>query len=187
MADAKLYMILLGATPPGRTIEQHDIFFGIASDLKSLVPDIICYWPEADGRIHIDGWQEVQYAGSYEVHVRDRAAQGVPADDVKLFFINLGGYKPGEFEEYHYKMVMAAKNKAEAIKLAKETAFYKHTGFKGAESHVDDKFGVDVDDAYQIEEILSSKFKEKYRIDLVKREGKGENKLNIGYFILNKL
>ena len=26
--------------------------------------------------------------------------------------------------------------------MTKESAFYKHTGFKGADSHIDDKYGV---------------------------------------------
>jgi hypothetical protein len=72
----------------------------------------------------------------------------------RLFFINLGGYKQGDFEEYHYKLVFAAADKGVAIQLAKQNAFYLHAGFKGAESHVDDKFGVDVDDCYEISDIL---------------------------------
>ena len=79
----------------------------------------------------------------------------------KLFFLNLGGYKKGEFEEYHYKMLVACNNKGEAIKGAKQTVFYKHTGFAGAESHIDDKYGVDVDDVYQIEDHFAHSFQEK--------------------------
>ena len=40
--------------------------------------------------------------------------------NLKLFFLNLGGYKEGDFEEYHYKVVTVAKSKAEAIKKAKK-------------------------------------------------------------------
>ena len=40
----------------------------------------------------------------------------------KLFFINLGGYKPGDFEEYHYKTLTVAQSMAQAVKAAKQTA-----------------------------------------------------------------
>ena len=56
--------------------------------------------------------------------------------------------KENEFEEYHYKVLTVAQNKAEVIKKAKATSFYKHCGFKGATSHIDDKYGVDVDDIH---------------------------------------
>ena len=36
----KLFYILLGATPKGRNIEQHDVFFGIAENVKDLFPAI---------------------------------------------------------------------------------------------------------------------------------------------------
>lgn len=44
----KLFYIILGATPKGRNIEQHDVFFGIAENLKDLVPDMKDFWKEAD-------------------------------------------------------------------------------------------------------------------------------------------
>jgi len=50
-------------------------------------------------------------------------------------------------------MIVAAGDKGEAVKQAKNTAFYKHTGFKGADSHIDKKYGVDVDDFFEIADI----------------------------------
>src|SRR5450432_1108342 len=148
----KLFMLLLGCTPKGRRTEQHDIFFGIAETLKELVPSIIDAWPEAEGRIHIDAWRQVRHVDQYAVDVFDKQqlSPNAAGKQIKLFFLNLGGYKQNEFEEYHYKMLVACENKSVAIKRAKETAFYKHTGFKGAPSHVDDKYGVDVDDILRL-------------------------------------
>ena len=60
-----------------------------------------------------------------------------------LFFLNLGGYRPGEFEELHYKMLVVSETSAKAITEAKQTAFYRAAGFKGAESHIDDKYTLD--------------------------------------------
>jgi hypothetical protein len=185
----KLFMLLLGCKPKGRNTEQHDIFFGIGETLKSLVPSIIEAWPEAKGKIHIDAWREVNYVDQFAIEIIDKqpAFANEDAKKSKLFFINLGGYKENEFEEYHYKMLTACENKSVAIQAAKQTAFYKHTGFKGATSHIDDKYGVDVDDVFEIEDILSDELKKKYSIMLFPATDSKEDALNLGYFILDKL
>lgn len=186
MTEPKLYMLLLGCTPKGRHIEQHDIFFSIGENIKALAPGIKAFWPEAEGNIHIDGWREVTQVDGYTIAV-------IPKNNLdsnntpKLFFLNLGGYKRGEFEEYHYKMLVVADNKGIAVQQAKQTAFYKHTGFKGAESHIDDKYGVDVDDVYAIEDILPIHLKEKYTLQISKTGSSKEDELHLGYFILSKL
>ena len=68
----KLYYTVLGATPKGRNIEQHDVFFGLAETLKDLVPQMRQFWSEADGKIHIDCYQEVQFADGYEVYIVEK-------------------------------------------------------------------------------------------------------------------
>ncbi len=185
----KLFMLLLGATPKGRYTEQHDIFFGVAEALKDLVPAIIKSWPEADGEIHIDAWREVNYVDGYIVKVYEKQEASAMSfvEQSKIFFLNLGGYKQNEFEEFHYKMLVAAENKSVAIRCSKETAFYKHTGFKEAPSHVDDKYGVDVDDVFEIEDILQKDIKEKYSIVLLPTNDLTKDKINLGYFQLHKL
>ncbi|MFN2438418.1 MAG: DUF1543 domain-containing protein [Chitinophagaceae bacterium] len=189
MQPMKLFMALLGCKPKARHTEQHDIFFGIGLSLKDLVPDIIQSWPEAKGKIHIDAWREVNYVDQHIVQIltKERPSMNIDAHTQKLFFINLGGYKQNEFEEYHYKVLVAGENKFFAIQRAKATAFYKHTGFKGAESHVDDKYGVDVDDIYEIEDILPLRLKSKYSIELSPVANAEEDELHLGYFQLHKL
>jgi hypothetical protein len=105
----------------------------------------------------------------------------------RLFFINLGGYKPMEFEEYHYKMILAAPNKAAAIRTSKASAFFKHTGYKGAEAHIDDQYGIDVDDSYQIEELLSENLLQQYSIELSPLSTEKEDEWHIGYTKLSSL
>ena len=179
----KLFMLLIGASPPDRNIEQHDVFFGIGETLKDLVPDVIAFWP-GNNKLHFDAWREVTSVNGYQIEVVLKEA-GNPLTAYKLFFINLGGYKQNEFEEFHYKMVIAAADKAEAINISKRTAFFRHTGFKGATSHVDDKYGVDVDDVYEIADILTPAAKEKSSI-LVSPDGSiPEDEIHLGYFKLS--
>ena len=182
-------MLLLGCTPEGRHTEQHDVFFGIAETLKELIPAIIESWAEAKGDIHIDAWREVTIVDRYavQVYARQQLPEDAPEKTTKLFFLNLGGYKQNEFEEFHYKMLVACENKSVAVQRGKATAFYKHTGFKGAPSHIDDRYGVDVDDVFEIEDILPWDIKEKYSVSLSPTDNMAEDEVNLGYFILEKL
>jgi len=176
-------MLLIGASPPERNIEQHDVFFGIGETIKDMVPEVEAFWP-GNNKLHFDAWREVTSVNGHEVAVvlKNESKQNSP---FKLFFINLGGYKQNEFEEFHYKMIIAATDKAAAVSISKQTAFFKHTGFKGATAHVDDKFGVDVDDIYEITDILPPAAKEKYSILVTPRDSLAEDEMNLGYFKLS--
>lgn len=183
----KLFMILIGCKPEGRHTEQHDIFFGIANELRDLIPEMIAFWPETKGKLHLDGWKAVTHVDGQSVQIITKDESFSRTSNLKLFFINLGGYKKDEFEEFHYKLLVAAPDKSVAIQKAKETAFYKHTGFAGANSHIDDKYGVDVDDVYEIEDILPDAVKEKYSIVLSPSDSVANDELHLGYFKLDKL
>jgi hypothetical protein len=84
-------------------------------------------------------------------------------------------------------VLVVATTKGEAIKKAKQTTFYKHFGFKGATSHIDDKYGVDVDDIHNIEEILSEKFKLEYGLQIKKTNAISEDEKHIGYLKIDSL
>lgn len=189
--DLKLYMVLLGANPPGRFIEQHDVFFGIGSSLKELVPAIKAFWPEAKDTLHIDAWREVTCVNGFQVHIREKGLVQKLSDEttgMKLFFLNLGGYRQGEFEEFHYKMLAVSETVSQAIKEAKKTAFYQHYGIKGAPSHIDEKFGLDVDDLYNIADILPEQVLEKYELVLQSADSVHEtDELHLEYLKLGKV
>lgn len=190
----KLFMILLGSKAPARNVEQHDYFFGIASSLKELVPAMRAFWPEAGSSIHIDGWREVNQVDGYRVKVIPK--HEAPLDSSrKLFFINLGGYQSGKLEEQHYTVLSVHDERVQAIQEAKKTVFFKTNTLKGAGSHIDEKYGIDVDDIYRIEDILAPAFKDKYHIQITpvadlnddQTTGLTEDTVNLGYFKLDKL
>lgn len=189
MSELKLYMLLAGCRPKGRNTEQHDVFFGIGTHIKDLVPALCAFWPEAKKKIHLDAWRAVEVVDGYAVSIiKKEASIKKSASAAHLFFINLGGYKPDEFEEFHYKMIVAAPDKAQAIKKAKQTAFYQHTGFTEAPAHVDDKFGIDVDDILQIKDILPAESKDKYQIVLVPAAADAlPDALHLGYMPFDSL
>lgn len=183
----KLYLLLLGAEVPGRNIEQHDYFFGIADRLADLVPAVKSFWPEASNSLHIDGWREVTKVDSYAIRVVPRHDEA-PMAVKKLFFLNLGGYTSGELEEQHYTLLTVQDNRTLAIQAAKKSIFFKTNSLKGiATSHIDEKYGVDVDNIYQIDDLLLPVFKEKYRITISDGTELPENEIHLGYFKLDKI
>lgn len=184
----KLYMVLLGCTPKGRVTEQHDVFFGIGTTLSALIPQMNAFWPEAKGKLHIDAWREVKIVSNFSIEIVSKNSDDSNTNN--LYFLNLGGYKRGEFEEYHYKMLSVTPTLAKSIKESKKTVFYKHYGFegKGAESHIDDQYGIDVDDSHKVSDLLNEETKAKYQIKIsALLESEVQDQLHIGYVKIKSL
>ncbi|WP_367103360.1 DUF1543 domain-containing protein [uncultured Psychrobacter sp.] len=161
----KLFMIQLGGRPKGRLVEQHDMFFGVANHVNELISDINSHWPEVKNKWHIDSYRAITKVDDYSIKlVETNESNHSEKDDngLKLFFINLGGYQHGSFEEFHFKLLIVATSQAEAIKQAKQSEFYKAFTFKNkdspfnAASHIDDKFEVDIDDIYNVNDLISN-------------------------------
>lgn len=181
----KLFMLLIGCKPQGRHVEQHDVFFAIADSIRDTIPQVKAFWPEGGSGLHYDAWREVTKVDAYSINVIP--SPGIKSS-VQLFFINLGGYKPREFEEFHYKTIIPASDKGEAVAKAKEVAFFRHTGFKGARAHIDDRYGVDVDDFFAIPDILPSSFKKQFSLDISPApENMPEDDIHLGYFKLDSV
>lgn len=178
---------MLGCRPPGRHIEQHDIFFAIGESLKQIVPEIKKFWPEAKNKIHIDAWREITNVEGYQVNIVEKQFEIRPPSKHKLFFVNLGGYQANKFEEQHYVVLTVKGDKSLAFKQAKQTLFYQTNHIPGGTSHIDDRYGIDVDDLYEIEDILPAEQKEKYSISIVATEGLAEDELHLGYLKLSLL
>jgi len=179
-------MLLLGCKPEGRHTEQHDVLFAIGSRLGDLKDQIEDFWPEAKGRIHLDAWREVTSVNGNTIEVVERSEASAQQAE-KLFFINLGGYTKNLFAEQHYILLSVNETLAEASKQAKDSLFYKETTFPGAESHIDDKYAIDVDDAYNVEDILPAGQKEKYTIKISKNNGLPDDEMHLGYFKMSRL
>ena len=140
------------------------------------------------GKIHLDAYRAVTNVDGHEITITEKAES--ISKNVNLFFINLGGYKENHFDEFHYKMLTVATEKAAAIKTAKQSAFYQHTGFgKIATSHIDDKYGVDVDDIFEIKDILPEEVKNKFTINISSsiKENLPKDEMSLGYFKIDEL
>lgn len=180
----KLFMLKIGARPQGRLIEQHDVMFVIANSLSEIIPVVNQHWPAVKNNWHLDAWREVKRVGDYQILLstdsfskdgwsKDSAlADNILADervdnkldsqDKQLYFVNLGGYLPGQFEEFHYKTLVVAETLGKATAQVKKTAFYQDYTFDNvdtaksgvATSHVDDKQQLDLDDIHCVADLL---------------------------------
>lgn len=158
-------MIKLGATPKGRLIEQHDVFFGIGENVAQLIPHFENAWAEIKDIWHIDAYRTISRVGAYQVRVVARG--DFVENGLHLYFINMGGYKAGHFEEFHHKMLVVAKDMAEAVSIAKQSDFYQEFDAGGqAVSHIDNRHGVDIDDIHKVSDVLADNFKNQYALQI---------------------
>lgn len=182
-------MVLLGSRARGRNVEQHDYFFGIAASLRDLVPRMKAFWPEAGNSLHIDGWREVTSVDGYDVTIIPRTETLMPSTR-KLFFINLGGYQSGKLEEQHYTLLTVQDDRTSAMKAAKRTDFFKTNAIasiKGANTHIDEKYGIDVDEVHRIDDLLAPEETAHYQIRLTPADNSAIDEIHLGYFQLNKI
>ncbi|PJJ79497.1 DUF1543 domain-containing protein [Mucilaginibacter auburnensis] len=189
MAEPKLFMVLLGSKAKQRNIEQHDFFFGIAYNLQELIPRMRDFWPEAGSSLHIDGWREVRHVEGYSVNIIPTSANR-PDNNKRLFFVNLGGYISGRLEEQHYTLLTVQDDRKWAVKAATDTEFFKTNTIKAVKSaaaHIDEKYGIDVDEIYRIEDLLSDDDKTNWHIHLKPDiEGQADS-IQLGYLKLDKV
>ncbi len=158
-----LWKVLLGAKPPGRMIEQHDIAFVVGESIEDCIPALRSCWPVPG--VHVDSYMPIKQIDRYQVVVAPKGE--IPIDAIaglKLFFINLGGYAPNDPEEHHQRVMVAAVDEDSAKQLAKEHFFYtSRLQVPGTHPHIDDKY--DVDDIVDINEVLQGQ----YSVALVRR------------------
>ena len=153
-----------------------------------LVPLLKKFWPEAGNTLHADGWRIIRQVDGYAIRVIEKQTATVSAPE-KLFFINLGGYQPNKLEEQHYQVLTVQQEKAAAVRQSMQSLFYKTNTIKGtsANSHVDDKYGIDVDDIYEIEDLLVPEQKDKYQLQVMKTDELTEDFIQLGYYRMEKL
>lgn len=188
MSNQRLFMVLVGCRPKGRHTEQHDVFFGIGESISDLKSDLNKFWPDSGG-LHIDAWREVSQVDSYRISIAPKNAVDHSEHRLQLYFINLGGYVEHEFEELHHKLLVVAPSVSAAIKTAKQSAFFKQTStatIAGA-AHVDDKFGFDIDEVQQVENILPIDQQQHYELSIAELPDGAKDAVQLGYLKFSKL
>ncbi|HEY0908136.1 MAG TPA: DUF1543 domain-containing protein [Candidatus Paceibacterota bacterium] len=141
---SKLFAVLLGGRPTGATIEQHNVFFGVGEKLEELFPAIKRFWTAAP-KIHIDAYMVIEQVGDYSVVPLKKNELTDPVrGEQRLFFVNLGGYQAGVFDEIHKKLFIVAPDMKAALLAANTDPFFSE-GIRAGQAvpHIDDKHPLD--------------------------------------------
>lgn len=139
----RLFAVLLGGhCAPRSNTELHDVVFAAGETIEDTFGDLCELWFGTLPGLHVDSWIALDVVDGHRVTLQPEK----PAGDRKLYFINLGGYRPGEFAELHARSFLVAADEAEVKRRAKAV------WSDGLESvHTDDLY--EVDDCLEIGEV----------------------------------
>ena len=140
MTETKLFAVYLGGRAPKGNTEIHDVVFATGRTIEDTYEQLMDKWLGTLKRLHLDSWIEFDIVDGHKVTLGPRADAGAE----KLYFINLGAYRDGEFTEIHANKFLVAKSTTEAKARGKLELL------KGWPSpvHTDDLY--DVDDCIEI-------------------------------------
>jgi len=112
----KLFMFYVGGNCANSNVELHDVRFSIGRTAEDCFDDLRRQWWGEPASLHLDCWGAVEQADGYDVALSAEPSQ--PGAQ-KLFFVNLGGYDPGEFTELHRNVLIVAPDEKTAKAKAK--------------------------------------------------------------------
>lgn len=153
--NKKLFAVYLGGRADRCNIELHDVVFVIGSSIEDTYPLLAKKWFGNTHQFHIDSYICLEHMDGYAIHL----SQDISTKDSskKLYFINLGAYKPFEFTEYHQSAFYVSENAPEAIKRAKSELCQGletiHKDDVVLLDRVNNPLDFDVDDVMEIREV----------------------------------
>ncbi len=106
----KLFAIYIGGEMAGANIELHDMRFVAAPTITDTYDALRRQWWGTPGSLHIDCWAEIDHADGYDIVLKTEPFEGPE----RLYYVNLGGYVPGEFLERHRNLFIVADTVARA-------------------------------------------------------------------------
>ena len=134
-----LFLAVLGGRAPGCHIELHDVRFVVGRSIEETLPELRRQWFGSRKGLHLDAWMAVHTIDGWTVRLQPlQPGVGTAPRAERLWFVNLGGYRPDSLAElHHFGLVVAASPQA-----AKAAA--KRRWLAGAlQQHKDDLCAVD--------------------------------------------
>ena len=165
----RLIACVLGGTAPGAKTELHDVAFAVGESLEAVHEQLLGQWFGDPRGLHVDAWCFLDSVAGYRVQLSRTPSR----NGLHLYFINIGGYRPGVFGEHHAWGFFGAPNKAEAKARAKRTLLQGH-----ASIHKDDLH--EIDDCLRVARIGA------WHVHLTPDTNAGDPQITNGYFPLPK-
>ena len=110
-----LFAVCLGGRASGCNVELHDVVFAVGTSVENCHRQLLDAWFGLPLGMHIDAWCRLDGVDGYRVVLDRKPARAGP----RLYFVNIGGYAPGEFGERHAFGFYAGRDKAEVKRRAK--------------------------------------------------------------------
>ncbi len=140
---SQLFLVVLGGRTASSQIELHDVRFVAGATIDDTIPELRRRWFGRREGLHLDSYMAVRAIDGWAVSlVREPAA---PRPE-RLWFVNLGAYRPDSLAELHHFGLVVARS-PQAAKAAA-----KRQWLSGAlQQHKDDLCAVD--DCLAIEQL----------------------------------
>lgn len=113
--EPRLFAVYLGGKADGCNIELHDVVFVVGTCIEETYPLLAKKWFGNMDGFHIDAYVHLKNIDGYEIELSKTQV----TSSKKLYFINLGAYKPHEFTEYHQSGFYVTEDAPEAVQRAK--------------------------------------------------------------------
>ena len=110
MQAPALFLVVLGGRIPRANIELHDVRFVAGSCIDDTIPELRRQWFGHPRGLHLDSYTVIRAVDGFQVLLAPD-----PADqEQRLFFVNVGGYDPGDPMELHQFDLVVARSPQQA-------------------------------------------------------------------------
>jgi hypothetical protein len=167
MTPPYLYATCLGGRAPGARVELHDVAFAVGPSLEACHEQLLDAWFGDPDGLHIDAFARLDAVDGHRVEL-GREPQ---PDGPRLYFVNVGGYRPGEFGERHAWSFYVGTGPAEVKARAKRDLL------AGKDS-------VHRDDLYDVDDVVAVPAAGGWHVHLTPAPGVARPEIVNGYFPL---
>ena len=116
----KLFAFYIGGMAEGSLIELHDVRIFAAEKMENAYDAIRKSWWGTPQSLHLDCWGELTSADGHNISLKKEP----PASEDRLWFVNLGGYDPEDFNELHKNIFVVAPTESKAKVRALKTILH---------------------------------------------------------------
>lgn len=106
----RLFVFYVGGSMPGSNVELHDVRFAVGEKIEDCYDSLRAQWWGTPESLHLDCWGALESADGHDISLRPEPYEA----GNRLYFVNLGGYRAGEFSELHKNVFVVAPNESKA-------------------------------------------------------------------------
>jgi len=149
----QLFMVYLGGSATGASIELHDIQFVVGDTIEDTFPQLRQRWFGNKKGLHLDSYLALHSIDGYALQL---VSASTKPSRKRLYFVNFGGYIPQHMAEQHYFTLVVADSPEHAKQRARSQLASTRFGaladvHKDDLLQVDDCLALDLIDGYSVQ------------------------------------